>query len=310
MQEVASRSIFDTPLEQIDLPELITISENLTLVEVLHELQKMKIGAIGISQGSELVGIFSERDFLIRIVNQIQDWKEKIIKDFMTLKPLTLKSSNTLKDAIVLMIRRDFRHIPVYFDKDSKWKIISAKDVLKVLVNQFPESLNKYGVKTTWSVMELDAFGENFSFSESDDNEQLSENSFLMPLRRAIFRKPLIVDREESLAQVLSKMQQTRQAAAIVTKYQTEVEGIITERDFLFKIFDKIELTEQTLVSQFMTKEPHTLLSRHFICFAINNMFKFNYRNLIIVNEDRNPLATVTLMDILKVLTWNLISKA
>lgn len=303
------QSIFNKTLNSIQLPDLISVNPQALLVEVLHELQKQKIGAVAVAEGSSILGIFSERDFLIRIVGKVQDWKEKKIADFMTKKPIVLNATSSLKEATIVMIRRDFRHIPVWYEEEKKWKIISAKDILRTLISSFPNALKKYGVKTEWNVMELDVFGETFSFSDDQSQQELSENSFLMPLRKAIFRKPLIVDINDSVYQVLNKMQNSKQAAAIVTKFHTEVEGIITERDFLFKIFDKVNESDTAKVSQFMTAKPHTLLSRHFICYAINNMFHFNYRNVIIVDEDQNPLATVTLMDILKVLTWHIIPK-
>lgn len=299
--------ILDKPLEELNLPDLISVTVDLELIEVLHQLQKLKIGAIGVTDNDKLVGIFSERDFLLRIVGQVDEWKHQKIGDYMTKPPFVLNSQSILKEAIILMIRRDFRHIPIQIGETNQWKIISAKDILRLIINQFPESLKKYGIKTEWNVMELDSFGENFSFDESENGNKLSENLFFLPLRKAIFRNPLIVDEKDDVHDVLSLLQSTKQAAAIVTKFRTQVTGIVTERDFLFQVFDKVGAEEKQPIKNFMTANPHSLLSRHFICYAINNMFKFNYRNTIIVDEDHLPIACVTLMDILKVFTWNLI---
>ena len=302
--------VLDKTLAGLQLPDLISVSIDIELEEVLHQLQKLKIGALGVVENEKLVGIFSERDFLIRIVGKVEDWRHQKIGDYMTHPPFFLNSESILKEAIALMIRRDFRHIPIHIAGENKWKIISAKDILKVLIEQFPESLNKYGIKTSWNVMELDSFGENFSFDESVSESRLTANLFLHPLRRAIFRNPIIVDEKEDIQDVLQQMQASRQGAAVVTKFRTQVTGIITERDFIFQVFDKMDKGESLPVKNFMTPNPHTLLSRHFICYAINNMFKFNYRNTIIVDEDKLPVACVTLMDLLKVITWNIIMDA
>jgi len=299
--------VLDKPLADLQLPDLISVSVDVELEEVLHQLQKLKIGAIGVVDNEKLVGIFSERDFLIRIVGKVVDWRHKKLGEYMTRPPFFLNSESILKEAIALMIRRDFRHIPIEIMGENKWKIISAKDILKVLVNQFPESLKEYGIKISWNVMELDSFGENFSFDESESDNRLTANLFLHPLRKAIFRNPLIVDEKDDVQDVLQQMQNSRQGAAVVTKFKTQVTGIITERDFIFQVFDKMDKGDSLPVKNFMTPNPHTLLSRHFICYAINNMFKFNYRNTIIVDEDKLPVACVTLMDLLKVITWNII---
>lgn len=71
----------------------------------------------------------------------------------------------------------------------------------------------------------------------------------------------------------------------------------------MFKIFGKIRLDEGPVpVKDFMTRNPHTLLSKHFIAYAINNMFTFHYRNIVVVDEDRVPVAVVGLLDIFKYL--------
>ena len=66
------------------------------------------------------------------------------------------------------------------------------------------------------------------------------------------------------------------------------------------RIFGTNLLQQNPPVSQLMTKNPDCLFSRHKIAYAINNMFTFNYRRVIIVDEDHFPLTLVTLLEVLK----------
>jgi CBS domain containing-hemolysin-like protein len=49
-----------------------------------------------------------------------------------------------------------------------------------------------------------------------------------------------------------------------------------------------------------MTKNPECLLSRHILSYAINNMLEGGYRNVVVVNEDRQPESVLSMLDIFK----------
>jgi len=84
------------------------------------------------------------------------------------------------------------------------------------------------------------------------------------------------------------------------------LKGIITERDILKKVFGKHEIGSQIPAKNFMTPNPDTLLERHVMSYAINNMFEGSYRNIILVDEERIPISYVSLVDIIKVVSDSL----
>ena len=120
----------------------------------------------------------------------------------------------------------------------------------------------------------------------------------MTPLQKSIQQDAVRIDMNKSLEDTLKKMQENKVGAILVTEYETTLRGIITERDFLLKIYGKVDLKNK--VKDYMTPNPHTLLNRHIFAHAINNMFHCNYRNIIMVNEDRYPLAIVSLFDLFK----------
>ena len=97
---------------------------------------------------------------------------------------------------------------------------------------------------------------------------------------------------------------------AVLTEYETNIKGIITERDFLNKVLGKVDLNLKTSspnIKQFMTPNPECLLSRHILSYAINNMLSGGYRNVVVVNEDRQPESILSMLDIFKYIADHMI---
>ena len=90
-------------------------------------------------------------------------------------------------------------------------------------------------------------------------------------------------------------MKAARKGMVAVTRYETELVGVLTERDLLKKVFGKIDLSSQIKVSEIMTPNPITLLEKHVLSYAINNMFVKNFRNIILVDEEKNPISSISL---------------
>ena len=101
-------------------------------------------------------------------------------------------------------------------------------------------------------------------------------------------------------------MQKNKVGSLLIMEYETKILGIVTERDLLLKYFGKISFGENRSVKEFMTANPHLLLHRHYLAHAINNMFKFKYRNIIVVNEDKFPIALVSLLEVFRYISLHL----
>lgn len=83
---------------------------------VLHAARQMKAEGIGtllvIDQG-RLAGIFTERDALHRILAEGRDPKITLLAQVMTADPVTIAPDRLLSEALEIMARGGFRHVPV-----------------------------------------------------------------------------------------------------------------------------------------------------------------------------------------------------
>ncbi len=298
--EEVEKEKFSVPISSLNLPSLVTMDENQTLAEVHHTLHSNKFGAIVLTSNDCLSGILTERDFLLKVWGKYDNWKEVKASEVMTKNPLAMKPTDKVSDCIKIVSRKKFRHLPVVDEQGKPIHMISIKDLLSFIVDFFPKNVSSHGTLIDWEFLQVEDYGENFSFF-SKDNDKFSGNIFKTALKRVIDNPPLTVDINKSVDYMIEQMQQRRVGTVLVTEYSTELKGIITERDVLFKImkdFDSEGKSHVKSISDYMTANPHRLLYKHYLAHAINNMFRYKYRNIIVVDEDKVPLGIVGLLDI------------
>jgi len=100
-----------------------------TVLEVAQAMVARNIGAVPVMRDGVLVGIFSERDLMKRVVAEGLDPRTTRLEEVMTEDPLTVSPSETVENCMVLMRRHGFRHLPVCEGK-RLLGVVSLRDVL------------------------------------------------------------------------------------------------------------------------------------------------------------------------------------
>jgi CBS domain-containing protein len=100
-----------------------------TVLEVAQAMVARNIGAVPVLRGGVLVGIFSERDLMKRVVAEGLDPRTTRLEEVMTEDPLTVSPSESVENCMVLMRRHGFRHLPICEGKQLLG-VVSLRDVL------------------------------------------------------------------------------------------------------------------------------------------------------------------------------------
>ena len=87
--------------------------------------------------GSALVGVFTERDFLNRVCARKLDPAKTSMEDVMTGNPFTLSSTDCITYAINQMAVGGFRNIPIVDDSDNPVAVLTARHVMKHMDQAF-----------------------------------------------------------------------------------------------------------------------------------------------------------------------------
>jgi CBS domain-containing protein len=100
-----------------------------TVFDVAQAMVDRNIGAVPVLHDGVLVGIFSERDLMKRVVVEERNSRTTRLSEVMTEDPLTVSPDESLENCMLLMRRHGFRHLPVCEGKQLRG-IISLRDIL------------------------------------------------------------------------------------------------------------------------------------------------------------------------------------
>jgi CBS domain-containing protein len=88
-----------------------------------------------IDGGNQLLGILTERDLMTRVMAKGLDAKKTAIQKVMTPHPRCVPPELRVSDAVLIMIERGFRHLPVVADNGKILGVFSVRDALPREVN-------------------------------------------------------------------------------------------------------------------------------------------------------------------------------
>lgn len=106
-----------------------SIHPDATVYEAAVGMNEKKIGALVVLDDNRLVGIFTERDILQRVVAQRRDAGDTHVRDVMTQEVACCRPHTTLEEARGVMKNRRIRHLPVVDDEDRLLGLISIGDL-------------------------------------------------------------------------------------------------------------------------------------------------------------------------------------
>jgi CBS domain-containing protein len=106
-----------------------SIHPEATVYEAARKMNDWKIGALVVLDNGHLVGIFSERDVLQRVVAQKRDAAETLVRDVMTGEVACCQLHTDLEEARSVMKHRRIRHLPVVDENDKLLGLVSIGDL-------------------------------------------------------------------------------------------------------------------------------------------------------------------------------------
>jgi CBS domain-containing protein len=110
--------------------QIITSAEpHQTVLEVARLMVDHNIGAVPVLKQGELVGIFSERDLMTRVVVPGLDPARTRVNEVMTEDPLTVAPNDNLETCMTLMRRHNFRHLLICSGPELRG-VVSLRDIL------------------------------------------------------------------------------------------------------------------------------------------------------------------------------------
>ncbi len=114
-----------------DKPDL-TIAADASVMDAIDKMTKDHSECLLVVENKEVVGIFTERDFLNRVVGARLIPEEICLRDVMTVNPDILRPGDCVSYAVERMASRGFRNIPIV-DDDDPAAVLTVWDVMSHL---------------------------------------------------------------------------------------------------------------------------------------------------------------------------------
>ena len=110
-----------------------SVTRETTVLEAARRMNERRIGALCVLDGDKVVGMFTERDVLNRVVAQQLDPAATKVGDVMTAPVITCGPNAKLSNCATVMSREKIRHLPVVDETQGARKlvgILSTGDVM------------------------------------------------------------------------------------------------------------------------------------------------------------------------------------
>jgi CBS domain-containing protein len=111
-----------------------TVPPPTTVYEALEIMADHNIGALVVTEGDKVLGMFTERDYARKVILKGRTSKTTAVGELMTTEVLYISPDDTIENCMALMTEHRLRHLPV-MENNKLAGIISIGDVVKAIIS-------------------------------------------------------------------------------------------------------------------------------------------------------------------------------
>jgi CBS domain-containing protein len=129
--------MFSQRVKQVmERKKLLTASPETTVSKAAKLMASKNVGAVMVVENERLVGIFTERDAVFRVMAKGLDAQATKLAEVMTNEPQTVDPDKSFGYALLMMHENGFRHVPV-IENGKPIGIVSARNALDPDMEEF-----------------------------------------------------------------------------------------------------------------------------------------------------------------------------
>ncbi|MEE2778249.1 MAG: CBS domain-containing protein [Acidobacteriota bacterium] len=131
-------SLIHETLSSLDPKTAVMVEPDSSVRDAVTTMVDNNIGCVLVGRGRAVIGIFSERDVLVKFAGRMTEAGDEPVRRYMTPNPEMLESSTALAFGLNRMSLGDFRHLPI--TKQGRFEgILSLRDFLGLLFRWYPD---------------------------------------------------------------------------------------------------------------------------------------------------------------------------
>jgi CBS domain-containing protein len=118
------------------------VAPDTTVLEAVEVMAEHSVGAVAVVEKGELRGIFTERDLMLRVVLRHRNPKGTRVSEVMTSPAETITDATREEDALVHMVERHVRHLPIVGTHGELKGMLSLRNLLEHRVDELARELH------------------------------------------------------------------------------------------------------------------------------------------------------------------------
>ncbi len=112
--------------------DVLTIQRTATVYEAIEQMESKRVGSIIVLKDGDVAGIFTERDYLRRVVLRGRTSKTCPVGDVMTENLVCVDPKYTVEECLAIMTEKKIRHLPV-MEGEKLIGLVSIGDLVKTI---------------------------------------------------------------------------------------------------------------------------------------------------------------------------------
>lgn len=140
------------PIDLSELQPVVGVTPQTLISDVVDIMLTKRLGCVVVTEDDLLVGLFTERDLLCKVVPKGIDISSTPVSSVMTRRPESLPVDSPLVYALQRMSVGGYRHVPLIDNEGHPVAVISMRDIVQHIVSLYPDQiLNIPDQPSSWS---------------------------------------------------------------------------------------------------------------------------------------------------------------
>jgi CBS domain-containing protein len=110
--------------------EVLKIDADATVFAAVERMVENNVGSLLVTEGDEIAGIVTERDYLRRVTLEGREERETPVREIMSSPLIVVTPETTIDECMALMTDRRIRHLPVV-EEGTVVGVVSIGDLVK-----------------------------------------------------------------------------------------------------------------------------------------------------------------------------------